>query len=88
MHIERRLRDGLSACSEFETVKAVRVKGAIGVIEMKRPLDVPATCRRFVERGVWVRPFANLIYVMPPYIINDEELDQLTAAMRDVAREV
>ena len=83
--IERRLHDGLSDCEQFDTVRAVRVKGAIGVIEMKHPVDVPAACRRFVERGVWVRPFANLIYIMPPYIIGGEDLDQVLAAMREVA---
>ena len=84
-HIEQQLHDELSACSHYATVNEVRVKGAIGVIEMKRAVEVPASCRRFVERGVWVRPFANVIYIMPPYIIDSKELSQLTKAMCDVA---
>ena len=63
----------------------MRVKGAIGVLEMKRPVDLPAFTRAFVERGVWLRPFNRLVYTMPAYVISDVDLRQLTSAMRAVA---
>jgi adenosylmethionine-8-amino-7-oxononanoate aminotransferase len=58
-----------------------RVKGAIGVIELDHPVDVPAATRIAVEHGVWLRPFRNLIYTMPPYITSDADLERITEAM-------
>ncbi|HEX4351307.1 MAG TPA: adenosylmethionine--8-amino-7-oxononanoate transaminase [Polyangiales bacterium] len=79
--IERDLRSGLERCRGANAVADVRVLGAIGVIEMKTPVDVASAQRHFVERGVWIRPFAKLVYVMPPYIASSDELAQLCAAM-------
>jgi adenosylmethionine-8-amino-7-oxononanoate aminotransferase len=64
-------------------VKQVRVKGAIGVVELKQELwdEMDWLPAFIVEQGVWIRPFRNLIYIMPPYIINDEDLKQLTSAI-------
>jgi adenosylmethionine-8-amino-7-oxononanoate aminotransferase len=59
----------------------VRIKGGIGVLELEQPVDMTRITRRFVDKGVWIRPFGKLVYVMPPYIISDEELDQLLTAM-------
>jgi adenosylmethionine-8-amino-7-oxononanoate aminotransferase len=58
-----------------------RVKGAIGVIELDHPVDIPRATKIAVEHGVWLRPFRNLIYTMPPYITSDEDLRRITEAM-------
>ena len=84
--IENQLRQELAACQNLPQVKRVSVKGAIGVVEMKQMVDVADLCRQFVAQGVWLRPFANLIYLMPPYIIQADELTQLTAAIEEACR--
>ncbi|MDR2414308.1 MAG: adenosylmethionine--8-amino-7-oxononanoate transaminase [Odoribacteraceae bacterium] len=82
--IEKRLREELSPLQHLGQVEDVRVLGAIGVVEMKKPVDVAAVQADFVERGVWIRPFGKLIYVMPPYIIQPKELRALTTAITQV----
>lgn len=79
--IEKQLKNELVPVAVALSVKDVRVLGAIGVIEMKDPVDVPKAQKFFVEHGVWIRPFRNLIYVMPPYVISEEDLRTLTKAM-------
>ncbi len=83
-NIERHLRQGLEPCREFEQVADVRCLGGIGVVEMHQPVDMARIQRRFVDRGVWVRPFGKLVYLMPPYCIDDQELDFLCRAVVDV----
>jgi adenosylmethionine-8-amino-7-oxononanoate aminotransferase len=83
--IETVLKDELVKAAHFSGVADVRVLGAIGVIEMRKPLDMAWIQKLFVERGVWVRPFGKLIYVMPPYVIKPNELLSLTRALVEVA---
>lgn len=79
--IESQLNQGLKVCSDFETVQEVRVLGAIGVVEMKTIIDMKSITNAFVDAGVWVRPFGKLIYLMPPYIIDEEDLNKLINAV-------
>ena len=80
-NIEQGLITGLKPCRELESVKDVRVLGAIGVVELYQAIDMKTIQPMFVDHGVWVRPFGKLVYLMPPYIINDSDLDTLTAAV-------
>ncbi|MEE4313788.1 MAG: adenosylmethionine--8-amino-7-oxononanoate transaminase [Desulfofustis sp.] len=79
--IERGLTEGLATCRGLPQVADVRVLGAIGVVELRRPVDAVAIQRRFVARGVWVRPFGRLVYLMPPYCIEDDDLQTLCTAV-------
>ena len=80
--IERGLRKGLESCRGVDGIADVRVLGAIGVVETERAVNAARLQEFFVEQGVWIRPFARLIYLMPPYVIGADELDALTAAVR------
>ena len=76
--------EGLAAARELDTVAEVRTLGAIGVIELKEPVDMRIVQPMFVERGVWVRPFGKLVYLMPPFVMSAGDLAQLTDALVDV----
>jgi adenosylmethionine-8-amino-7-oxononanoate aminotransferase len=84
--LETGLRKGLEPCRELEKVSDVRVLGAIGVVELKEPVDMSVVQPAFVAHGVWVRPFGRLVYLMPPFVTEAEQLDQLTSAVCAVVR--
>lgn len=83
-HIKSMLKKQLEPARAFDNVADVRCLGAIGVIEMKEPVDVGQFQKECVRRGVWIRPFGRNVYVMPPYIISDEDLTTLTRNMIEI----
>ena len=86
--LEKRIRAGLEPARGLDSVADVRVLGTIGVVEVRRPVDVGAFQRRCVDAGVWIRPFGRNVYIMPPYIITDEQLDHLCAALVELVRDL
>ncbi len=83
--IERGLRVGLQPARELPGVSDVRVLGAIGVVQLECEVDVAAATATAVEHGVWLRPFRDLVYTMPPYVISDEDLAAVTEAVVAIA---
>ncbi len=82
--IERGLLAGLEPCRVMPRVAEVRVLGAIGVVEMREPVDMSRISEAFVAAGVWVRPFGRLVYLMPAYVMQDDDLARLCAAVVEV----
>lgn len=83
--IEAGLREGLAGAAELPAVREVRVLGAIGVVELDHDVDMAAATRAAVRAGVWLRPFRNLVYTMPPFITEDEDVARICAGVRAVA---
>ena len=82
--IEGRLRDALPPLAAIPGVIDVRVKGAIGVVEVEELHDLDRLKAAFVEAGIWLRPFGNVVYVMPPFTVSDGELSAITSAIADI----
>lgn len=86
-HIESELKRLLAPAWEIEGVADVRVMGSIGVVEMKRGVDVGKFQKECVRRGIWVRPFGRNVYVMPPYVISDSQLETLCFEMLEIIKD-
>ena len=84
--INKALTAGLKACEDLDQVEQVRTLGAIGVVELKSSVDMKFITQQFVDAGVWIRPFGKLVYLMPPYITSDDDLNRLCAVIYDVVR--
>ncbi len=78
--IERGLRAGLEPARELPGVADVRVLGAVGVVQLDHPVDMAAATAAAVGRGVWLRPFRDLVYTMPPYVASDDDVAVIAAA--------
>ncbi len=85
--IEQQIASALMPLKSLEQVADVRVLGAIGVVEMKNPVDMAQIQQRCIELGVWIRPFGKLVYIMPPYIISEAELQTLLDAVLTIVKE-
>jgi adenosylmethionine-8-amino-7-oxononanoate aminotransferase len=86
--IEAQLAEGLAPCRALPVVRDVRVKGAIGVVQLARAANNVRLRQRLVEHGVWVRPFGDVMYLMPPFVIEPADLDVLIRAVRAVVAEL
>ncbi|WP_390595009.1 adenosylmethionine--8-amino-7-oxononanoate transaminase [Simiduia litorea] len=82
--IEQQLQAELAPCRNYSCVADVRVLGNIGVVEMTDTVVMAEIQKAFMALGVWIRPFGNIVYIMPPLIITEQELGKLTSAMRHV----
>ncbi len=86
--IQAALRAGLAPATGLESVREVRTLGAVGVVELDRPVDVPAVTRAALDAGVWVRPFRNLVYTMPPFVATPGDLATITTGIVSAVKQV
>ena len=85
-NIEEQLTEQLAPCRKISGIIDVRVKGAIGVVQMETSDDIQWLRQKFIEEGVWIRPFNDIVYLAPPFIINYEELSTLSSSVIKVLR--
>lgn len=83
-HMEHKINECLAPARMLDQVRDVRVLGSIGVIEMKELVDVGRFQKQCISHGIWIRPFGRNVYIMPPYVMTDDELEQLTSGMIDI----
>jgi adenosylmethionine-8-amino-7-oxononanoate aminotransferase len=86
--IEKHLNNSLPELEKLEAVSNVRVMGAIGVVEMKNPINMAEIQKEFTKQGIWMRPFGKLIYTMPPFIISNSELSKLTSGISQTIKKL
>ena len=86
--INKVLTTELTPCKDLDQVGQVRTLGAIGVVELKSPVDMKSITQQFVDAGVWIRPFGKLVYLMPPYITDNDDLNRLCAVIYDVVKKL
>jgi adenosylmethionine-8-amino-7-oxononanoate aminotransferase len=86
LFIENTLKEKLLPLEQADSVAEVRVLGAIGVVEMKEPVNMEQIQQCFVNEGIWLRPFGNLVYTMPPFIISENELNKLCDGINNVIK--
>jgi adenosylmethionine-8-amino-7-oxononanoate aminotransferase len=84
--IERWLDEGLAACRDLPGVTDVRVRGAIGVVELERIDDLNALRRAFVEKGAFIRPIGNVVYLAPALTVSEEDVAFLTRVISEVLK--
>jgi len=84
--IETQLGEELSACRGAVGVRDVRVTGAIGAVQMDAPVDAIGLRARFIEQGCWIKPFGDVIYLTPPFVIEPNDLSKLTRAIVEEVR--
>ena len=82
--IEAQLKEELAPCRGLPGVLDVRVKGAVGVVQMDRPVDATQLRARFVEKGCWIKPFSDIVYLAPPLVIGEDDLSHLTRTIFDI----
>lgn len=87
LQIQRGLEQGLQPCIDLPQVADVRVLGAIGVVELNYPVDMGKVTHQFIADGVWIRPFGKLIYLMPPFVIETDDLSRLTNSVYRVVKD-
>ena len=84
--MEEQMKEELGEAASFSQVAEVRVLGGIGVVEMKKPVNLSEMQAAFVRQGVWIRPFGKNVYLMPPYIIHQEDLSKLTRVLKEIVQ--
>ena len=86
--IENIMKEGLQPCLKNKSVVDVRVLGGVGIVELNRAVDVAEAQKYFIEQGVWIRPFGKLIYLMPPYVIEAQDLERLCGAINSLSLQI